>query len=383
MIHDAMRKPVLAFLLLPLGALAYACSGDDDGGGGGGGGTDASVDVSNPTQDSGGTNDSGFNFDSGGGDGGAKDGGDGGARDGGDAGFPFPLLDAAVTPLVTATDPGDFSFLDGVTFFQNQVVFSDVFGSRWSVATDGGNLVTQNLAGFTNPIGNAVNADASALYTAFAGQNAVVRNAASFSTGPAGGFNQPNDLVVRSDGLVFLSDPFTYANQTNNGSVWSIPAAGGNPTVAQDFVNDDPNGIALSPDEKTLYVSVTNLHLIKKYTVAANGTLSGAANFADTTTGALPDGLAVDDAGNVYAAMGTCTGACNPANPAFTGAKVFVYNSAGTKIGEIAVPKYPAVSLAFGNADRKTLYIAAGNFNIAAANTPGIFQVRTAVPGKP
>lgn len=168
--------------------------------------------------------------------------------------------------------------------------------------------------------------------------------------------NSPNDAIVRSDGTIYFTDP-TYGlegrpQELTFKGVFRV-APGGTISLIDDKMNQ-PNGIALSPDEKILYVADSASPLTYKWTVAADGSVSGRTKFADSGS----DGMAIDDAGNVYLT---------------NGGNVRVFKADGTSWGNIAVPENPA-NVAFGGADRKTLFIAART---------SIYSVDLAIPGKP
>lgn len=167
-------------------------------------------------------------------------------------------------------------------------------------------------------------------------------------------FNAPNDAVVRSDGTVYFTDPDYsingYKELTFNG-VFRVAPDGTVSLVTDDLAK--PNGIALSPNEKTLYVTDEKTGFIRAYDVAQDGSTSAPRKFADATN---PDGIAVDDDGNLYTA--TIDG-------------VVVFKPDGTSWGTIAVPKQPA-NCAFGGANRKTLFI-------TAADT--LYQIEMTIPG--
>ena len=109
--------------------------------------------------------------------------------------------------------------------------------------------------------------------------------------------------------------------------------------------------MALSPDEKTLYVGSEG-NEIWKYPVNNDGSLGGRNKFAETGSS---DGMAVDCAGNLYVASNA----------------IKVFAPGGMKLGEISVGVTPS-NAAFGGADRKTLYITAGDklYSIGL-NVPG------------
>jgi gluconolactonase len=171
-------------------------------------------------------------------------------------------------------------------------------------------------------------------------------------------FNSPNDVVVKSDGTVWFTDPsygylqgfkpepligdyvYRYDPRTDRLSV-----------VADAFTK--PNGLAFSPDESLLYLTDSGAnqeagsyyvylpHHILAFEVRADRHLVNGRLFAVTTPG-FPDGLKVDSAGRVYAS-------------AFSGVQVF--NPLGDLIGEIQLPG--AVNFTFGGPDRNILYITA------------------------
>ena len=175
--------------------------------------------------------------------------------------------------------------------------------------------------------------------------------AANYSGRP---FNRPNDLALARAGNVYFSDPG--AAPTAGTARPQTPAKTGlyrlDPHGEVSLVADDisrPNGVALSPDERTLYVADSwGEHLIA-FSVEADGGLATRRNFArlagfrtlpeGPASGA--DGIAVDAAGRVYVA---------------TSAGVEVFSPEGGALGVIALPKQPQ-NLAFGGADRSQLYI--------------------------
>jgi gluconolactonase len=179
--------------------------------------------------------------------------------------------------------------------------------------------------------------------------------------------NSPNDLVYRSDGSLYFTDP-PYGlrtqgdtdpdkQQTING-VYRVPAAekqapGSAPDRAhlQLLVKDlpRPNGLAFSPDEKYLYVDNSQpKKLWMRYPVHQDGTLGPGKVFfdasADTRPGS-PDGIKVDRSGNVYT-----TG---PGG-------LWIFSPAGKHLGTIPTPKN-AANLAWGGPDGKTLYVTASD----------------------
>ena len=169
--------------------------------------------------------------------------------------------------------------------------------------------------------------------------------------------NSPNDLVVKSDGSIWFTDPpygilsdyeGEAAPQEQAGCyVYRVDAAGGEPSIAtQDMVK--PNGLAFSRDESKLYISDTGKshdpdgpHHIRVFDVAGN-TLSGGAVFADIEHG-LSDGFRVDSQDNIWTS---------------TGRGVSCYAPDGELLGEILVPEVVA-NLCFGGPKMNRLIITA------------------------
>ncbi|HEY9598870.1 MAG TPA: SMP-30/gluconolactonase/LRE family protein, partial [Cyanophyceae cyanobacterium] len=184
--------------------------------------------------------------------------------------------------------------------------------------------------------------------------------------------NSPNDLVVKSDGTIWFTDPpygITQPNQGYGGEqeqpgcfVYRFdPATGDIDAVVTDMVR--PNGLAFNPDESILYVSDTaafNIpdapHHIRAYEVVNSRQVKNGRIFAVINPG-QPDGLRVDEYGNV-----------------FTSSKdsVQVYAPDGTCLGKILVPEVSA-NLTFGGAERDRLFITAGKSLYAIdLNTHGV-----------
>jgi len=174
--------------------------------------------------------------------------------------------------------------------------------------------------------------------------------AAAFNGQP---FGRINDLALSRTGHVYFTDPGVVP-PTPAGQARIQPATAFyqlDPAGAVHLVTNDiprPNGVVLSPDERTLYVADSWGEHLLAYTVAANGTLSGRRNFAKLagfaelpegpTSGA--DGIAVDADGRVYVA---------------TRAGIEIFSTSGETLGVIALPKQPQ-NLAFAGADRSALY---------------------------
>ncbi|HEV2566510.1 MAG TPA: SMP-30/gluconolactonase/LRE family protein [Microvirga sp.] len=171
-------------------------------------------------------------------------------------------------------------------------------------------------------------------------------------------FNSPNDVVVKSDGSVWFTDPAYGIDSDYEGHkadseigachVYRIdPQTGDVRIVADDFVR--PNGIAFSPDETRLYVADTGATHVKDgprhirvFHVNADGSLPGGQVFATCTHG-LFDGFRLDDAGRIWTSAGD---------------GVHCYDPDGTLIGKILVPEGVA-NVVFGGPKRNRLYICA------------------------
>ncbi|MCC5647680.1 SMP-30/gluconolactonase/LRE family protein [Nostoc sp. CHAB 5824] len=184
--------------------------------------------------------------------------------------------------------------------------------------------------------------------------------------------NSPNDLVVKSDGTIWFTDPpygITEPNQGYGGEqeqpgsyVYRFdPAIGEIYPVVTDMVR--PNGLAFSPDESLLYVSDTaafNIpggpHHIRVYEVVDDRHLKNGRVFAVIEPG-QPDGLRVDEHGNVFTSSQD---------------SVQIYASDGTRLGKILVPEI-STNLTFAGKKRDRLFITAGHsLYVIDLNTRGV-----------
>lgn len=182
--------------------------------------------------------------------------------------------------------------------------------------------------------------------------------------------NRPNDVVVKSDGSIYFSDPpprppLTPPEHTPELDIAGVYRVSADLSqmnmIIRDFVN--PNGLCFSPDEKTLYVNDSNRHrkLIMAYDVEGNGTvdLGSARLFCDTRGDdrpGSPDGMKCDIEGNVY-----CTG---PGG-------IWVITPEGKHIGTILTR---AVNMNWGDDDWQTLYF---------TGPTTINRIRLDIPGIP
>ena len=189
--------------------------------------------------------------------------------------------------------------------------------------------------------------------------------------------NSPNDLVYKSDGTLYFTDPpYGLPKQDSDptkelsfSGVYRLPGAlthkpGTAPDRAQLqlLVKDltRPNGIVFSPDEKYLYVNNSEpKKLWMRYTVKTDGTLTDAKVFFDATSDSrvgAPDGMKVDQQGNLYSA--------GPAG-------VWIFSPEGKHLGTLDIPERVG-NVAWGGADHKTLYIAASS---------SIYRINLKIPG--
>ncbi|WP_437591624.1 SMP-30/gluconolactonase/LRE family protein [Sorangium sp. So ce1000] len=166
-------------------------------------------------------------------------------------------------------------------------------------------------------------------------------------------FSSPNDVVARSDGNIYFSDP---AFQLTGRPELPTAAYRVSPSGEVSLIGtlESPNGVALSPDERTLYVGEFNPGRIRRYPLGADGAPGNSSDFASNLPKA--DGMGVDCAGNLY--IGWRDG-------------VEVIAPSGARLGTITGVSTVS-NVAFGGADRKTLYITAeGSLYAMEMNIPG------------
>ena len=160
--------------------------------------------------------------------------------------------------------------------------------------------------------------------------------------------NSPNDLVVKSDGSIYFTDPpfgiKPEREELGFSGVYRLAPDGTLTLLVDDFVR--PNGIVLSPDETKLYVNDSQEGHIRVFDIKSDGTLDNGTLFAKLkppSKDGTADGMEVDIKGNVYS-----TGAGG----------IWVFSSDGKLLGIIETPEPPA-NLAWGDTDYQTLYITA------------------------
>jgi gluconolactonase len=178
--------------------------------------------------------------------------------------------------------------------------------------------------------------------------------------------NSPNDLVYRSDGALFFTDPAFGLPKWDKDPRREQPHLGvycltnGTPKLICDDLRG-PNGIALSPDEKQLYVGNWDekKKVVMRYDLGSDGTLSNGRVFFDLTAAPRAeaiDGVKVDQRGNVYVS--------GPGG-------LWIVSPAGKALGTLKGPEL-AANFAWGDADGRTLYLTARS---------GLYRIRLSVPG--
>ena len=166
--------------------------------------------------------------------------------------------------------------------------------------------------------------------------------------------NRPNDVIVKSDGAIYFTDPWTSPlpreqwDLTFSGVYRVTPDLGTLTLLVGDFIV--PNGLAFSPDESVLYINDTRRGHIRAFDMLPNGTLAIQSDrvFADLTgeRPGVPDGMKVDLEGNVY-----CGGSGG----------VWILDPNGKHLGTIAHGETATTNVAFGGDDWKTLFFTSRN----------------------
>jgi gluconolactonase len=181
--------------------------------------------------------------------------------------------------------------------------------------------------------------------------------------------NSPNDVVVKSDGAIYFSDP-TYGRDEGYGNprpaqldfrgVWRVAPSGHSLSLLVDDFGQ-PNGLCFSLDEQQLYVNDTVRRHIRRFDVLADGNLANGRVWAQTIgEGAgAPDGMKIDCAGNIY-----CCGQGG----------IHVFAPDATCLGVIRLPEYTA-NFCFGDDDLCSLYVTAStSLYRLRVHTPGVAQ---------
>lgn len=278
----------------------------------------------------------------------------------------------AIVPMLDRLATG-FTFTEGPVWRGDDLLFSDIPNSRtirYRPLPEGPELTT-----FRTPTNNANGLTLDRQGTVLACEHSGRRVAKVDATGAATTLvdnfqgkklNSPNDVVVRSDGAVFFTDPpyglpgHTVGKELAFNGVYCYTPDGELKLLVDDF--ERPNGLAFAPNERRLYIDDSARFHIRAFDVAADGSLSNGRIWAELKPTAgergVPDGMKVDRLGNVY-----CTG---PGG-------VWIFDPNGRLLGRIHMPEVTA-NLAWGDADWQTLYLTAST---------SLYRLRLLVSGIP
>ena len=285
---------------------------------------------------------------------------------------PLEARDPRLHDLVAPDAPidrvaGGLGFTEGPVWRRGTLLFSDIPNKRivrWRRLVEGPELTT-----FATGMSNGLTLDREGRVLAAEHDGRRVTRVADDGTRTVLAerfqgkrLNSPNDIVVKSDGSIYFTDPPYGVQPSRPGTVrpegwWTQPIPGKEqpcqgvyriaPDGALQLVVDDfalPNGLAFSPDESVLYIDDSARKHIRAFEVRPDGTLTGSRVLLDMASPdpGVPDGLKVDGHGNIF-----CTG---PGG-------IWVCRPDGTLLGRIVLPELPA-NLGWGE-DGSVLYVTA------------------------
>jgi gluconolactonase len=297
-----------------------------------------------------------------------------------------------LAPGTAVTVAARTSFLEGPAVdASGDLYFSDMIGNRiYRMTPDGALSVFRPDSGRTN--GNTFDAQGRLVSCEGAeqgpgGRRRVVRT--DLKTGvvevltdrfEGKRYNSPNDIVVDANGRVWFTDPYYGEDRASleldAEAVYRIETDGKVTRVVSQPQIERPNGLAVSPDTKTLYLIDSNSRpggnrKIWAFDLSADGTPSNQRLVYDFGRGRGGDGMRLDTRGNLWVAAGI-TLPRTAAETADVPPGVYVITPAGKLLGRIPIPEDVITNLAFGGPDRKTLYVIAGK---------AIFKVPVAAQG--
>ncbi len=280
------------------------------------------------------------------------------------------LLDDLVESRTPAQIGTGFGFTEGPLWDagSGKLIFSDIRGDTIYAAAPGDEPFTPETAGTIlagSRSGNGNTFDRKGLLINAGYDRGIARIADGKAEVIAADYegqrlNSPNDVVVRSDGAIYFTDPPFFAprdREMDFAGVYRIGPDGAPTLLTKQF--QLPNGLAFSKDETKLYNNEHGKREVWQFDVAADGTLENGrlliAMKAEPGQRGAADGLKVDERGNIWT-----TG---PGG-------VWAISPEGEKLG--VIPVAGASNVAFGGADRKTLFITAGG---------NLYSLRTKVAG--
>jgi gluconolactonase len=182
--------------------------------------------------------------------------------------------------------------------------------------------------------------------------------------------NAPNDVTIDGQGRLYFTD------QGRSGAVYRIDPTGRVSRILASPEIEKPNGIMISPDDRTLYLVESNsaeggARMIRAYDLSPDGTVHNMRVFYNFYPGRSADGLCIDTRGNLYAAAGLHRRR-GTSETLDTRPGVHVFSPAGKLLDYIPIPEDTITNCAFGGADMRTLYVTAGKT---------LYRVRTEIPG--
>ncbi len=307
--------------------------------------------------------------------------------------LPVELPEGLVAKDTVAETAATVCFLEGPAVdAEGNVFFSDIAGNRILKMTPLGTVsVFRADSGRTN--GNAFDAQGRLISCEGneqgSGRRRIVRT--DMKTGKitvltnrftGKRYNSPNDVCIDSKGRIWFTDPYYGTDRASLElaveGVYRIDADGSVAQVLTQRHVQRPNGIAISADAGTLYVIDSHPkpggnRQIWAFEVSPDDTLGKQRLVYDFGKGRGGDGMRLDSKGNLWVAAGISVRR-GPGETLDNPPGVYVISPEGKLLGRIPIPENLITNLAFGGADRRTLYVTAGKT---------LYRVRVVVPGPP